>query len=223
MSLRSRLTGDDEPLPEDVQEAQAEIDRLRDTIDAQADRIAKLESERDRLQDRLEYAEELEEIEPPDFRNTTWPGQGLWRAWQYKRKRRKLTSEGYVQWYLIDDTFPTPKYIKPKRKSGGIPEYEYDGETYLFPKSALIPSDEQGMWTAVHRRGEADPINPRDADDLAIDADSLKEYLEMRVSSSPPSLLDKFDMDMQDIVKLAVVGIIAYAFFQNIVGGGLPL
>lgn len=211
-ALRDALGDDD--LPD-------EVEALRERLAEKNDHIEALEEKTADLQRRLEYAEELEELDPPDFQNTKWPFQGLYRAWRYKRKRRKLTSEGYVQWYLLDDTYPTPKYIKPKSKGGGIPEYEYDGSTYLFPKAAMLPSDEQGMWTCAHRLGEADPVNLRDPDADAIPADSLKEYLEMRVSTSPPGLFDKFDLDADTMMKILVFGIIGWALFQEVLGGGL--
>jgi hypothetical protein len=131
------------------------------------------------------------------------------------KKRKKKARQGYVRWYLIDETFPRAKYIKPQRKGGGYAEYEHDGETYLFPRDAMLSSEREGMWTVMHRRGEADPINLRDSASDPIPADSLQEYLTMRVSSSSPGLFDGLDLDPKQIMMLAIGGIIAFAFIQD--------
>jgi len=155
---------------------------------------------------------DLVELEPP--RMDTRFYRQLWRTRRYLKKRQKLIGDGYVRWHLIGDSFQRPKFIKPERKGGGIPEKEVDGETYLFPKQAMVPS-ENGMWTVVHREGEADPINLKDPVRLSIDSDRLKEYLDLRVSSSAPGLLDGLGLDSGDLLKIAVALIILFALAQN--------
>lgn len=161
--------------------------------------------------------EHIVEHRPPSVDTSFW--RQWWRTRRWLKKREKLIGDGYVQWYLIGDAVSQPKFVKPKRKGGGIPELEHNGETYLFPRAALVPS-EDGMWTCVHREGEADPINIRDPARLSIPSDELKEYLDLRVSSSAPGLLDGLGLDAGDLVKIAIAGIIAYAIFQQVVGGG---
>ncbi len=160
---------------------------------------------------------DLVEMRPPSM--DTGGFRQLYRTRKWLKKRQKLIGDGYVQWYLIGDAVNHPRFIKPDRKGGGIPEYEHDGETYLFPRDALVPS-EDGMWTCIHRVGEADPINIRDPARYAIKADELKEYLDLRVSSSAPGLLDGLGIDAGDAVKIMIALIIAYAVFQQVVGGG---
>lgn len=153
---------------------------------------------------------DLVELDPP--RMNTGGLRQLYRARKHLRKQEKLASKGYVRWHRIGDSFARPEYVKPDRKGGGIPEKEVDGETYLFPKSAMVPAD-NGMWTIIHREGEADPINLRDPVQTAIDADRLKEYLDLRVSSSSPSWLDS--IGSYDIIKVVIAGVIAFAVIQN--------
>lgn len=159
-------------------------------------------------------------VEHPPPRMNTKPWRQLWRTRKYLKKREKLLGDGYVQWYLIGDSVNRPKFIKPERKGGGIPELDHDGETYLFPPDAKVPSAD-GMWVYIHRQGEADPINIRNPSRMAIDADELKEYLDLRVSASSPGFFDSLGIDAGDMIKLMIGLIIAYAVFQQVMGGGL--
>jgi hypothetical protein len=84
----------------------------------------------------------------------------------------------------------------------------------------MVPS-EDGGWVCMHREGEADPINIGDPARLSIPSDELKEYLDLRVSSSAPGLLDGLGLDTGDLIKIAIAGLIAFAAFQQVSGGGL--
>jgi len=132
----------------------------------------------------------------PDLRTASFGIVGqFFRYWRYRRKQRKLARKGYVKWILVNGVYPRPMYVRPELKGGGqIPEYEYDGGTYLFPREAAIPDARSGMWTVTHKEGESEPLNLRDLSENAISAKSLDEYLGMRVSSSPPGLLDKLGL-----------------------------
>lgn len=164
---------------------------------------------------------QLVEIPPPNIRNTTFgPLQEVWRMWRHRKKRAKLLSNGYVQWYLVEDSYPTPKYVKPELEGGGVPELKHDGERYLFPTDARLASEKQGMWTFAHRKGEALPINLRDSTSNAIGADELEEYLTQRVSSSPPSFWDKFDFEPDEVLKWGLVLFILIIIGYSLVSGG---
>ena len=154
------------------------------------------------------------ELDPPRMNVRSW--RQLWKTRRWLKKREKLIGDGYIQWYLVGDAVNRPKFINPERNGGGIPEKEINGETYLFPRNALVPSAD-GMWTCIHREGEADPINIRDPERLSIPADELKEYLDLRVSSSAPGFFDNFETG--DILKIAIAGIIGIALFQQFAGG----
>lgn len=163
----------------------------------------------------------LLELPAPELQTARfgWP-QKLYRMHRQHKKRRKLANQGYVQWYLIDDTYPTPKFVKPEMKGGGIAEYELDGERYLFPKDAMVASEQQGLWTIVHKKGEADPVNLRDPTAYAIPADSLENYLDMRVNVDPPSWWDSFDLEPAEIFKWLLLGLVGFMILRSVLGGG---
>lgn len=156
------------------------------------------------------------DLEPPRMSDVGTLRQ-IYYTRRYLKKREKLLGDGYVQWFLVHDTFPRPRFIKPNKKSGGVPEYEHGGMTYLFPESTMMPSSD-GMWTVVHKVGEAEPINLREPGELAIPGDVLKEYLERRVTSTPPSLFDTLDIDAQTVITLLISAIIAFALFNQFAG-----
>lgn len=164
------------------------------------------------------------EMTPPNVRDERF---GLMKTVREKRKKQKMLDKGYVQWFLIDDSFPRPKFVKPKKDESGIPKVEQGDDTYLFPPHARLPSEEQGMWTYVHRQGEADPIDLRDPNDLAIPADVLSEYLTMAVTSKPPGLLGGLggfglgDMDSMDMLRYTVVGMVLLFIVMEFTGGGI--
>jgi hypothetical protein len=159
-------------------------------------------------------------LRPPDLRNARFGLLSeLYRLHKHHRKRRRLSSKGYVQWLLIDDTYPAPRYVQPDLNGGGIPEVEHDGVRYLFPKKAMLPSEEQGLWTVVHRRGEAEPVNLREPSEDAIKADALDEYLRMRVTTEPPGWLGDLDLDAATLMKVGLALVIGYAVMQSVMTG----
>ena len=162
------------------------------------------------------------ELPPPDLKKTRFGKFGeMWALRRHIKKRQKLIKKGYVQWYLIDDTFPEPKFVKPEPQGGTMRELKHDGDRYLFPREAMLPSERQGMWTVVHKLGEADPINMRDPARNAIPSDALQEYITMRPSASPPSFFDKLDMDIEDAMKYVVFAFIAIAILNSVLNGGM--
>jgi hypothetical protein len=164
------------------------------------------------------------ELPPPNVKTSgTIPGSTQWHLWRNHKKRRKYAKNGYVQWYLIGDSYPRPKFIKPERKGGGIREYEHDDMTYLFPEQAMLPSEREGMWTVVHMEGFSDPININDGLQPAIHADELDEYLDLRVTSTAPGWLDGLDLEPADLLKYGIIAIIGYAILRGfLTSGGLP-
>lgn len=164
------------------------------------------------------YAEPLD---PPRLSSSSSiPGSTLYRIYRARRKEKKLAGKGYIRWYLVGDGWPEPKFIKPERDGTGIPRYKLDGDIYLFPKEALLPSRASGMWTIVHKQGEAEPINLKDPTKDALKADEVSEWLDKLVTSNPPSFWDKFDADAEDIIMYMVVGIVGIALLQQFLGGG---
>lgn len=163
--------------------------------------------------------DEVVELPPPDLKNARFGVLGeLWKLRKQHKKRQKLLKDGYLQWYLVDDSYPQPRFVKPEYEGGTIRELKHNGDRYLFPREAMLPSEQQGMWTVVHKVGEADPINMRDPSRHAIPTDALQEYLTMRPASSPPSFFDKLDLEADDLMKYAVCAFIGLALL-NAVGG----
>lgn len=153
---------------------------------------------------------------------TNWGAFGEWRQLRKRQKKRKrMARKGYVEWYLIDGTFPGPEYVKPEADGGGLPDLDHDGGTYVFPPQAAVPSTVSGMRCYIHRKGEMDPINLHDPVSHAQPPDQAQEYQTSTLQTSSPSGLFG-DWSTGDILfwgAIAVVGIvIAYAYMQ---GGGL--
>ena len=166
--------------------------------------------------------EDVVDMAPPDIKGGRFGFLGdVWRIRRYRKKKRKLLSKGYVQWYLVDDGFPEPKWVKPKFEGGGVREYKYKGERYLFPSDAMVPDKKGGVWTVVHKRGDALPINLRDPSKHSIPTDELQEYTTLRATSSPPSFLGQFDLEADDLLKYGIIAIIGFAVLQGFLGGGL--
>lgn len=162
------------------------------------------------------------DIQPPAVNDARLGVLGaFWSYYNWRRKMRKKASKGYVMWYLVDDGFPEAKFVKPTLQGGGVPEYEYKNERYLFPFDARMPHKRNGMWVVVHKRGEADPIDVRSPREYALSADELEEYRQMTPQTSPPGLLDRLDMDAQEAFKWGIMAIIGFAIVYSVVGGGL--
>jgi len=189
--------------------------QLKRRIDAQVD-------------DAIDEAEQNADSDEPPVVNLEPPAvqiaslgltQTLLRLYSTYRKRRKLATKGYVQWYFMDSTFPTPKYVKPEEQGGGIPELKHDGDRYLFPREALVPSETEGMWTAVHKRGDAMPINLGTPGRPAIESDELEEYLNLRVSAEPPSALDfLFDIEPEQLLTYTIIGLAIFMIAFQVLG-----
>lgn len=167
-----------------------------------------------------ELPEEVD-LQPPRMKGSSFGMVGqVWKTWRYLRKCEKLAAKGYVQWYFIEDSFPTPKFIKPKDPGAGEREYEYKGGTYLFPKSGRLPDAETGLWTFVHARGEPRPVDISDPAWPGMSAEALKEYGTMKVTSSPPGLLDKLG-GVNDPIKVALAIGIGAALLIGALQGGI--
>lgn len=136
-----------------------------------------------------------------------------------RKKRKKLSRKGYVEWYLIDGTFPSPEFVNPDRTGGGVPELKHNGDRYIFPDGAAIPSTQSGMRCYVHKAGEIDPINLRDPVDHAIAPDQFQEYTDMSLQTSSPGWLS--GMSMADLLWYSFIGIIIVAIGYGAMNGGL--
>jgi hypothetical protein len=147
--------------------------------------------------------------------------KSLIRAYLRRRKKEKALKKGCVRWHLVGASFSAPMYVKPEAKEGGnVAEIEYEGNTYLFPKEAMVPAEEEGVPTIVHREGEADPINLRDEWDLAIGSNTLKEYLTLRIMNPKPSGLGSLlgGLDSMDILRYGIIGLVVLFIAMEFLG-----
>jgi len=195
---------------------------MSDAIQPQDDsmRPAEVDLNGDNALEEIEAADGPAEIRPPEYNSRLGALGNAWKQYRHNKKRKKVASNGYIQWYLIDDSWPVPKYIKPEREGGGIREYEYNGEMYLFPREAFLSDRRTGTWTVVHRKGELDPIALHEPGKNALDADAAKEWAELTVTSSAPGWLDSLDVEKSELMTYLIFGIIAIAIGQQMLGGG---
>lgn len=139
------------------------------------------------------------------------------KAW---KKRRKLGKKGYVRWMLIDETYPEPKFVKPAAEGGKVPEIRHDGQPYFFPRAGALPDSRTGMYTYVHKQGDADPINLRDPSKHTIETDALEEWLQLQLHKDPPSWWDHLDIDGKDIFLLCLGLVVVLAVVYPMIAGG---
>lgn len=159
------------------------------------------------------------ELPPPRIEQSSWGLIGqFWAYRNHQKKEKKLAKEGYVKWHLIDGTWSWPKYVKPTADGGGVPEYQHNGQRYLFPKKASLPDASSGAHLFVHTTDDAKPVNLRDRTEMAIPPDVLEEYIQMKVASDPPSFWDKFDFKPESIVYVAIGLIIILAAVSRFAG-----
>lgn len=140
---------------------------------------------REGLDDRLDaiFADEEEvEFEPPDIKRT--PMDYL-RVMRHQQKAKKAAKNGYVKWELLGSTASRSRWVEPERKGNGVPEYEHDGQTYFFPKEAMVIDEQTGAWKAQHRVGEADPINLRDPAYPGLETDLIERTINLLAESDP--------------------------------------
>jgi len=167
---------------------------------------------------------EGEEIElpPPRLKQSNFGLLGeFYQFRKHRKKEKKLAKKGYIKWYLIDGTWSWPKYIKPERNGGGIPEYRHDEKRYLFPERARVPDASAGMHMVVHKAGDATPINLTDLSEFAVDPDALDNYIGRKVTSDPPSFWSKFDFEAESIIYFGIGLIIVFAVVSRFLGGGV--
>jgi len=179
-----------------------------------------MDDENPSLEAELEAADGPARLRSPEYNSRLGALGNAWKQYKHNKKQKRIAGKGYVQWYLIDDGWPEPKYVKPKREGGGVREYEHDGEIYLFPREAFLNDKRTGAWTVVHRKGELDPISLQEPGKHALDADAAKEWAELTVTSEPPGFFEDLSIDSEDAMMYLIMAIVAIAVGQQLFGGG---
>ena len=164
---------------------------------------------------------EVVHLDPPELKSRLGVFGKVWKQYRHHKKLRRLAGKGYVRWYLVEDSFPAAKFVRPKMKGNGVRELKYDGGRYLFPREAFLASATTGMWTVVHKAGELDPIPLHEPSKNALSADQAQEWFTSTVSSSAPSLMDRLDIDKSDALTYMMLIIVVFALFQQFMGGGI--
>lgn len=142
------------------------------------------ESVDERFEELLADTDDPIEFEPPDIHRT--PLDYL-RVTRHQQKAKKAAKKGFVRWELLGSTASRQRWVKPEKEGNGVPEYKHDGQTYLFPKDAMVIDEETGAWKAQHRIGEADPINLRDPAYPGLDTDLVERTINLMAESEPDS------------------------------------
>lgn len=135
-----------------------------------------------------------------------------------RRKRKKLGSMGYVEWYLIEDSWPRPRFVKPKVDATGLPYYETKGERYFFPNYSRLADRRGGVWVAIHQRGDADPINLTQPKPHSLPAKGVAQWAKLVVETKKTGL--PFGLTPMELAKYAVYGIVAFLIIRTVLQNG---
>lgn len=177
---------------------------------------------RDGLDERFDELFEEEDgalsFDPPSM--TRSPLDYL-RVMRHYQRASKLAKRGYVRWYRLGSTMSRPKWVKPEQEGTGVPKYDDGGQPYYFPKEAMVSDSLTGAWTAIHREGEADPINLRDPAYPGIETDLVERIINLEAEDKPPGLLDSLTgLSTQAMIYggMALMFVV-YAGFRYMNGG----
>jgi len=173
---------------------------------------------RRRLQAELNAAERLGEdsdLKPPAVDSGLW---GVVKQWWHNKRGAKLAKKGYVRWYKVGANWSRPRWVKPEKSGQGEYRLREGDEIYYFPTDAMLTDQRTGAWVAVHREGEATPVNLRDPGMPAMDADRAEELLQLSAESDAPGLLS--DLDTTTIMWVGIGGILILAVGAQMTGFG---
>jgi len=134
----------------------------------------------------------------------------LIRLWRHRSRAQKLAQKGYVKWFKVGSTVNRPRWVKPTQEGSGVPRYREDGETYYFPKEALVTDEVTGAYTAMHYDGNADPINLRDNDLPALSTDKVERVINMEAESEAPGFLSDLNLTPQKVMGGLIMLILVY-------------
>lgn len=151
----------------------------------------------DRLDDLLrDVSDDARRVtfEPPEISGSVLD---YFRVMRHLQRGNRLAKKGYVRWHRLDSTLGAPEWVKPEQDGTGTPKYTIGGQPYYFPKDAMVTDQRTGAWVAVHREGEADPINLRDPAYPGIETDLIERIINLEAENKPPGFLDQFDMSQQ--------------------------
>lgn len=177
------------------------------------------EDERERTLDSIIDDDGAIEFESPDVKRS--PLDYL-RVMRHYQKAQKLANKGYVKWYRLGSRIDRPLWVKPKQDGTGVPKIEKDGKPYYFPKSSMVSDAMTGAYVAMHRTGEANPINLRDPAYPGIPTDLIERVINLETENTPSGgLLGDMDLDTTTLMWLGMaVLFVVYAIYYYVQNGG---
>jgi hypothetical protein len=163
------------------------------------------------------------ELPPPDVGRSVLD---IFKVWLHVRKQARLAKRGYIKWYRVGSRLHKPKWIKPEHKGAG--EYEYtsrkDDQTYVFPEEALVTDGVTSAFVAIHKIGEAEPIDLRDPGWATLDADRLQTVIDLEIAREPPGSLSSLPLSSQQLkwVGFGLLFVVVYfgLNYTGMIGGG---
>lgn len=154
---------------------------------------------RDNLEDHvdkiIDQSDDEIEFEPPDIRRSF---MDYFRVMRHYQRQSRLAKKGYVKWFRLGSTLSRPVWVKPELEGSGQPKVTIDDQPYYFPKEAMVSDTLTGAWVALHREGEADPVNLRDPAYPGIETDLLERTINMEAENKPPGFFDKLALGGMD-------------------------
>lgn len=159
-------------------------------------------------------------LAPPDVGRSILD---VFKVWLHVRKQARMAKRGYLKWYRVGSRLEKPVWVKPEHKGTG--EYEYyhkgDDQTYVFPEEALVTDGLTSAYVAIHKVGEAEPIDLRDPGWPTMDADRLQEVIDLEIARNPPGGLRRLPLSRAQLKYVAIAGTgIAIWFVMNFTGIG---
>lgn len=162
---------------------------------------------------------EVGEPARPDLKSSSFGILGkFFKYCRFRSKLRRKAGNGYVLWYLLDDSFPEPRFVKPEREGAGVPELKHEGTRYLFPPEGRLPHRRNGMWVYVHSKEDSVPINLSHPSELALDPGVLQQYSELKPETDSPSWFNGLDVEPQELFIYLIFGIGLLATIVHLAG-----
>lgn len=159
------------------------------------------------VDDIVEYSGNLVDFRRPEVSGGLLD---LIKLWRHRSRAQKLAQKGYIKWYKVGSTVNRPRWVKPTQEGSGVPRFREGGETYYFPKEALVTDEVTGAYTAMHYDGDADPINLRDNDLPALSTDKVERVINMEAESEAPGFLSGLDLTPQKVMAGLIMLILVY-------------
>lgn len=144
------------------------------------------------------------EMDPPSVSRSVLD---VFRAWRHLSVQERMAKRGYVKWYRVGARFRRPQWIKPEKKDSGYREYYHKGDdvTYVFPEEAMVNDGRTSAYVAIHKVGEAEPINLRNPGWAPLDGSALQRLFDIALSRNPSGGLGNLPLSPQQLKYLGII------------------